>query len=52
MKLNTDECHLRVLGYKHEEVWENLGKDLIWESNDVKLLGITIDRDLNLINMF
>ena len=46
MKLNTDECHLRVLGYKHEEVWENLGKDLIWESNDVKLLGITIDGDL------
>ena len=46
MKLKTDECHLRVLGYKHEEVWENLGKDLIWESNDVKLLGITIDRDL------
>ena len=24
----------------------NIGKDLIWESNDVKLLGITIDRDL------
>ena len=25
-----------------------MGKDLIWESNDVKLLGITIDRDLKL----
>ena len=46
MKLNTDECHLRVLSCKHEKVWENLGKDLIWESNDVKLLGITIDGDL------
>ena len=23
-----------------------IGKDLIWESNNVKLLGITIDRDL------
>ena len=46
MKLNTDECHLRVLSYKHEKVWENLGKDLIWETNDVKLLGITIDGDL------
>ena len=22
------------------------GKDFIWESNDVKLLGVTIDRDL------
>ena len=35
-----------VSGYKHEQVWANIGKDLIWESNDVKLLGITIDRDL------
>ena len=25
---------------------ENIGKDLIWTSNDVKLLRITIDRDL------
>ena len=24
----------------------NIGKELIWESNDVKLLGVTIDRDL------
>ena len=46
MKLNTDKCHLRILGYKHEQVWANIGKDLIWESNDVKLLGIAIDRDL------
>ena len=35
-----------VLGYKHEQVWVNIGKDLIWEINDVKLLGNTIDRDL------
>ena len=46
MKLNTDKCRLIVSGYKHEQVWANIGKDLIWESNDVKLLGITIDRDL------
>ena len=25
---------------------EYIGKDLIWESNDVKLLGITVDNDL------
>ena len=24
----------------------NIGKDLIWESNNVKLFGVTIDRDL------
>ena len=46
MKLNTDKCHLIVLGYKHELVWTNIGKNFIWESNYVKLLGITIDRDL------
>ena len=46
MKLNTDKCRLIVPGYKHEKVWANIGKDLIWESNDVTLLGVTIDRDL------
>ena len=38
MKLNTYKCHLIVSGYKHKQVWANIGKDLI--------LGITIDRDL------
>ena len=46
MKLNTNKCHLIVLGYKHEHVWADIWKDLIWESNDVKHIGITIDRDL------
>ena len=36
---------LIVLGYKHEQVWANIGKYLIWEKN-VKLLGATIVRDL------
>ena len=27
MKLNTDKCRLIVLGYKHEQVWTNIGKD-------------------------
>ena len=35
-----------VSGYKHEQVWTNIRKDLIWENNDAKLLGVTIDRDL------
>ena len=46
MKLNTDRCRLIVSGYKHEQVWANIAKYLIWESNNVKLLGVTIDRDL------
>ena len=45
LKLNTDKYYLIVSGYKHEQVWANIGKDLIWESNDAKL-EITIDRDL------
>ena len=44
--LNTDKCCLIVSGYKHEHVWANRAKDLIWESNDVNLLRVTIDRDL------
>ena len=39
MKLDTDKCHLIALGYKYEQVWANIGKDL-------KLLRITINRDL------
>ena len=35
-------------GYKHEQVLTNIEKNLISESNDVKLLGITIDKDLKL----
>ena len=46
MKLNTDKCRLIVSDYKHEQVGANIGTDLIWESNDVNLLGVTIDRDL------
>ena len=46
MKLNTDKYCLIVSGYKHEQLWTNIGTDLIWESNHVKLLGVTIDRDL------
>ena len=50
MKLNTDKFHLTVSSYKHEQVSAIIGKDLIWESNDVKLLGVTIDRDLKFDN--
>ena len=46
MKLNTDKCRLIVLGYNHIQVWVSIGKDLIWESNNVKPFGITIYRDL------
>ena len=50
MKLNADKCHLLVAGHKHEWVWAQIGNKTIWESKQEKLLGITIDRNLNFEN--
>ena len=48
MKLNIDKCCLIVWGYKHEneQVWAQTGEDKIFQSIDVKLLGVTIDKEL------
>ena len=46
MKLNSDKCHLLVSGHHYEEMFVNIGKDIIWESKTVKVLGITIDKEL------
>ena len=46
MKLNKDKCHLIVSDYKHEQIWAQVGGDKIWESADVNLLVVTIDREL------
>ena len=42
MKSNTDICHLIVSGTKYENVWIKIGTDKIWESSNVKLLGVNI----------
>ena len=47
MKLNQDKCHLLVSGYKHENVWSQIGDEKNWESNKQKLLGLQIDRNLH-----
>ena len=52
MKLNQDKCHLLVSGYKHKNIWARIGEVKIWESSKQKLLGVVIDRDLSLLNMF
>ena len=46
MKMNSGKCHLFVSGNKHENMWAKKGDDQIWESRTVKLLGVTIDKDL------
>ena len=47
MKLNQDKCHLLVSGYKHENIWAQIGEVKNWESSKQKLLRVVIDRDLN-----
>ena len=46
MILNSDKCHLLVSGHHHEEMFINIGNNRIWESKNVELLGITMDKDL------
>ena len=46
MKLNTDKCHLLISGNKNEQMWAKLDRDIVWESNDVKLLGIPLHNNL------
>ena len=45
MKLITDKCHLLISGHKYEQQWAQIGKDIAWEENEVKRLGIKIDSD-------
>ena len=46
MKLNTDKYHLLASGHRYEEMWTKVGKDRIWESKEVNILGVTIDNKL------
>ena len=38
--------HLTISGNKNGSLWIDIGNDEIWESSNVKLLGVNIDRDL------
>ena len=46
IKLNADKCHLLVSGNKNGQIWAKLDRDVVWESNDVELLGITLNNKL------
>ena len=46
-KLNQDKCHFLISGNVIEHLWEKVGDELIWESDEEKLLGVTIDKNLN-----
>ena len=44
MKLNHDKCHLLISGYKHENIWAQIGTAKIWDSSKQKLFGVVTDR--------
>ena len=46
MKLNTDKYHLLISGNKNEQMWGKLDRYIVWESNDIKLIEITLDNNL------
>ena len=46
MKLNTDKCHLLVSGNKNGQMWAKLDRDIVLESNNVELLGMTLNNKL------
>ena len=47
MKLNEDKCHFIIAANTNEHLWINIGNEMIWESKEEKLLGVTIDKNLN-----
>ena len=47
MKLNPDKCHLLIFGAKNADVSVKIGETIITESVEEKLLGITLDKNLN-----
>ena len=46
MELNTDKCHLLIPRNKNEYMRAKLDQDTVRESDDVELLGVTIDNNL------
>ena len=47
MKLNQDKYHFLISGNLIEHLWIKVGDELIWASDEEKLLGVKIDKDPN-----
>ena len=45
--MNKDKCHYTASGYKHEIMFANIGESRISVKGQQKLLGFTIDKNLN-----
>ena len=48
--MDSGNYHLLVAGHKFEQIWAKIGSDLLWESNSIKLVRITIDNQLKFEN--
>ena len=46
MKLNQSKCHFLTSG-STEHLWVRVGNEVIWESQYEKLLGMTVDKNLD-----
>ena len=46
MRLNQSKCHFLVSGNINEHLWVKVGDEKIWESAEVMLLGVTVDKNL------
>ena len=50
MKINADKFKLLLMGVRNQLHHINIGKEIIWESKSVKLLGVDIYNDLSFDN--
>ena len=46
MKLNIEKYHLLISGNNKEYIRKKLDQDIVWESNNVELVGVTRDNNL------
>ena len=44
--MHPGKYYLLISGHKYQHQWVHIGKDMVWEENEVKHLGITIDNEL------
>ena len=48
MKLNEGKCHLSTFGTSQDDIKITVGEAIVKESSEERLLGVTIDKNLNL----
>ena len=46
MKSNQTKCHFMIVSNSPEQLWIQIGEQIIWESKQEKLLGLTVDKKL------